>query len=250
MNKLTCIIVDDEAISRETLQNYVVKYCEQVEVKALCENVEEGIAAIKEHQPDIVFLDIEMPYGDGFDLLDQVETINFDVVFITAFSNYAIRALNLSATYYILKPVDIDELVSAVDKIRENRTENNETSIQSKILLDNLKVANGQMQRIVLPQLSGFIVVQVNTILYAQADDNYSIIHLMDGKKHVVSKTLKFFDEMLKDLGFMRIHKSHLVNMGGITEYKKGKTAQVKLSNGTWLDISIQRKKDFLEQFK
>lgn len=250
MNKLTCIIVDDEAISRDTLENYVQKYCENVEVLALCENVQQGLDAIKKHQPDIVFLDIEMPYGDGFDLLDQVEKINFDVVFITAFSNYAIRALNMSATYYILKPVDIDELVSAVDKIRERRADMSDTSIQSKILLDNLRVANGQMQRIVLPQLTGFIVVPVTDILYAQADDNYSIIHLQDGKRHVVSKTLKFFDEMLSELGFVRVHKSHLINLSCIVEYKKGKTAQVKLTDGTWLDISAQRKKEFLEQFK
>ncbi len=250
MNELTCIIVDDESISRETLENYVQKYCENVKVMALCENVQEGLAAIKMHQPDIVFLDIEMPYGDGFDLLDQVESINFDVVFITAFSNYAVRALNMSATYYILKPIDIDELVISVDKIRKRRSETNEMSIQSKILLDNLKVANGQMQRIVLPQLTGFIVVPVSDILYAQADDNYSVIHLNDGKKHVVSKTLKFFDELLSDLGFIRIHKSHLINSSSILEYKKGKTAQVKLSDGTWLDISIQRKKEFLEKFR
>ena len=250
---LTCIIVDDEAISRETLENYVIKYCDQVEIKALCENVEEGLAAIANHQPDIVFLDIEMPYGDGFDLLDRVPEVNFDVVFITAFSNYAIRALNMSATYYILKPVDIEELVTAVDKIRERRVAANdapsETALQSKILLDNLRIANGQLQRIVLPQLTGFIVIPVNTILYAQADDNYSIIHLMDGKKHVVSKTLKFFDDLLSELGFLRIHKSHLINTSEIKEYKKGKTAQVQLSDGTWLDISMQKKKEFLELF-
>jgi len=250
MNKLTCIIVDDEAISRETLENYVQKYCENVSVAALCENVEQGLAAIAKHKPDIVFLDIEMPYGDGFDLLDQVEDINFEVVFITAFSNYAIRALNLSATYYILKPVDIDELVLAVDKIRERKVEGNELAIQSKILLDNLKVANSDKQRIVLPQLTGFIVVPITEILYAQADDNYSIIHLIDGKKHVVSKTLKFFDDLLSDSGFIRIHKSHLINSQEILEYKKGKTAQVKLRNNVWLDISIQRKKAFLEQFR
>lgn len=250
MDKMTCIIVDDEAISRETLENYVIKYCEHVTVSALCENVQEGLAAIKKYQPDIVFLDIEMPYGDGFDLLDQVETINFDVVFITAFSNYAIRALNMSATYYILKPVDIDELIAAVEKIREQRTGHQETAVQSKILLDNLRVANGQMQRLVLPQLTGFIVVGVNEVLYAAADDNYTIIYLTDGKKHVVSKTLKFFDDLLSETGFIRIHKSHLINMNEIVEYKKGKTAQVKLTNGTWLDISAQRKTEFLDRFK
>ena len=251
MNKqLRCIIVDDEEISRETLENYVQKYCENVEVAALCENVKEGLEAIKKFNPDIVFLDIEMPYGDGFDLLDQVKEVNFEVVFITAYSNYAIRALNLSATYYILKPVDIDELVAAVDKIRERQTDPNEASIQSKILLDNLRIENGKLHRIVLPQLTGFIVVPVKDILYAQADDNYSVIHRIDGKKHVVSKTLKFFDDMLSESGFLRIHKSHLINTSEILEYKKGKIAQVKLTNNVWLDISIQRKKEFLEQFK
>lgn len=249
MDKMTCIIVDDEAVSRETLENYIVKYCENITVSALCENVQEGLAAIKNHQPDIVFLDIEMPYGDGFDLLDQVENISFDVVFITAFSNYAIRALNLSATYYILKPVDIDELILAVEKIRQLRTDHGQTNVQSKILLDNLKVANGQMQRLVLPQLTGFTVVAVSQVIYATADDNYTVIHLTDGKKHVVSKTLKFFDDLLSEVGFIRIHKSHLINMKEIVEYKKGKIAQVKLSNGVWLDIAAQRKKDFLDRF-
>ena len=184
-------------------------------------------------------------------MLDQTTEFDFEVVFITAFSNYAIRALNMSATYYILKPVDIDELIGAVEKIRANvlATESNETTLHSKILLENLKVANGQMQRIVLPQLTGFIVVPVNTILYAQADDNYSIIYLTDGKKHVVSKTLKFFDDLLSEIGFIRIHKSYLINQNEILEYKKGKIGQVKLSNGVWLDISAQRKKDFLERF-
>lgn len=250
---LSCIIVDDEAISRETLENYVQKYCDRVEVKALCENVEEGLSAIQTYQPDIVFLDIEMPYGDGFDLLDRVPHINFDVVFITAFSNYAIRALNMSATYYILKPVDIEELVTAVDKIKQKRLvadhASNETSIQSKVLLDNLKLANGQLQRIVLPQLTGFIVIAVSDIVYAQADDNYSVIHLKNGQKHVVSKTLKFFDDILSELGFMRIHKSHLINTSEIKEYRKGKTGQVQLSDGTWLDVSAQKKKGFLELF-
>lgn len=249
-DNLSCIIVDDEAVSRETLENYVDKYCDGVSVKALCENIKEGLDAIKKHQPDIVFLDIEMPYGDGFDLLDQVDEINFEVVFITAFSNYAIRALNRSATYYILKPVDIDELVNAVEKIKLRRKENSGESIHSKILLENLRAANGQLQRIILPQLTGFNVVPVNTIVYVAADDNYSIVYLNDGKKHIVSKTLKFFDEILSELGFLRIHKSHLINSNEIVEYKKGKTAQVKLSNGIWLDISMQRKKEFLEHFR
>jgi len=248
MNKeLTCIIVDDESVSRETLKNYVEKYCDGVNVLELCENVEQGLAAIKKHNPDIVFLDIEMPYGDGFDLLDRVDEISFEVVFITAFSNYAIKALNMSATYYILKPIDIDELVEAVKKIREKK---DPSGSNTKVLMKNLHAANPLSQQVVLPQLTGFMVVQVKDILRAEADNNYTTIFMTDGSKHVVSKTLKFFDELLNEAGFVRIHQSHLVNVQQIAEYKKGKTGQVKLSDGTWLDISPQRKKDFLDLFK
>ena len=142
---LTCIIVDDELSSRETLNSYISKYCENVLVLALCKNIDEGLTAIKKHKPDIVFLDIEMPFGDGFDLLDQAGEINFDVVFITAFSHYAIKALNMSATYYILKPVDIDELTEAVKKIREKK---NEPVSSAKILLENNKTNNPEQKKI------------------------------------------------------------------------------------------------------
>lgn len=247
IQELTCIIVDDEAASRDTLKSYITKYCENVTVSALCKNIDEGLAAINTNHPDIVFLDIEMPYGDGFDLLDRAGEINFDVVFITAFSHYAIKALNMSATYYILKPVDIDELTEAVKKIREKKTQPGE---QTKVLLSNLKNTTPEQRQIVLPHLSGFSVVLVSDILRIEADNNYSTVYLSDGHKHVVSKTLKFFEDLLSDSGFLRIHQSHLINARNIKEFKKGKTGQVQLTDGTWLDISAQRKKDFMDHFK
>ncbi|MBK9190399.1 MAG: response regulator transcription factor [Crocinitomicaceae bacterium] len=237
---LTCIIVDDELSSRETLNSYISKYCENVLVLALCKNIDEGLTAIKKHKPDIVFLDIEMPFGDGFDLLDQAGEINFDVVFITAFSHYAIKALNMSATYYILKPVDIDELTEAVKKIREKK---NEPVSSAKILLENNKTNNPEQKQIVLPHLSGFVVVKIANVMRVEADNNYSTVYLNDGTKQVVSRTLKFFEELLNESGFIRIHQSHLINTKFISEFKKGKTAQVKLSDGVWLDISAQRKR-------
>lgn len=244
--ELTCILVDDELSSRETLKSYISKYCDGVQVLELCKNIDEGLAAIQKHKPDIVFLDIEMPFGDGFDLLDRAGEINFDVVFITAFSHYAIKALNMSATYYILKPVDIDELTEAVKKIREKKNQKISTT---KILLENNKTTNPDQKQIVLPHLSGFVVVKIADVMRIEADNNYSTVYLTDGTKQVVSRTLKFFEELLNESGFIRIHQSHLINTKFISEFKKGKTAQVKLSDGVWLDISAQRKKEFLNLF-
>lgn len=244
--ELTCILVDDELSSRETLKSYISKYCDGVQVLELCKNIDEGLAAIQKHKPDIVFLDIEMPFGDGFDLLDRAGEINFDVVFITAFSHYAIKALNMSATYYILKPVDIDELTEAVKKIREKKNQKISTT---KILLENNKTTNPDQKQIVLPHLSGFVVVKIADVMRIEADNNYSTVYLTDGTKQVVSRTLKFFEELLNESGFIRIHQSHLINTKFISEFKKGKTAQVKLSDGVWLDISAQRKKEFLDLF-
>lgn len=249
MADLTCVIVDDEAIARETLSNYLQKYCPEVKIVGTCQNIIEAKQCIEQEQPDMVFLDIEMPFGDGFDLMSQFDSVNFEVIFVTAYSNYAIRALNLSATHYILKPVDIDELIAAVEKVKAKANTGNDTAIQSKILLENLKLANHEHHRIILPQLTGFIVVAVQDILFAQAADNYCEIHLKDGKKHVVSKPLKFYDDLLSDMGFIRIHKSFLINQAEIIEFKKGKTGQVKLSNGQWFDIATSRKKDFLSNF-
>jgi len=243
---LTSIIVDDELSSRETLNSYIVKYCTDVQVLELCKNIDEGLSAIQKHKPDIVFLDIEMPYGDGFDLLDRAGEINFDVVFITAFSHYAIKALNMSATYYILKPIDIDELVEAVQKIRDKQ---NHSTSSTKILLENNRTSKPEQQQIVLPHLSGFIVVKLADVMRIEADSNYSTVYLSDGSKQVVSRTLKFFEDLLNESGFIRIHQSHLINTKFISEFKKGKTAQVKLSDGVWLDISTQRKKEFLDLF-
>lgn len=244
--ELTCILVDDEEASRETLSSYLGKYCQDVKLLAQCKNIEEGLVAIRSHSPDIVFLDIEMPYGDGFDLLERCEEVNFEVIFITAFSHYAIKALNMSAAYYILKPIDIDELIEAVNKIREIQSE---AGVSNRVLLENIRQNAPELRQLVLPHLNGFSVVKVTDIVHIEADNNYSTVYLNQGAKHVVSKTLKYYEELLNESGFIRIHQSHLINSRYIVEFKKGKTAQVQLTNGTWLDISAQRKKDFLDFF-
>ncbi len=246
---LKAIIVEDEEASRITLNNYLSKYCKNLDVLAMADSVQTGLAAINKHNPDVVFLDIEMPYGNAFDLLESLDDIQFEIIFVTAYRDYAIKALNLSAAYYILKPIDIDELVNAVQIISDRKKEG-EDIFHTKILMDNIKSNTIQHKKIVLPQMDGFEVINVNEIIRAEANDNYTNFYLVDGKKFLVSKTLKHFDELLSDFDFIRTHKSHLVNLQYITKYVKGKGGQVRMSDDSYVDVSATRKKELLERFK
>jgi two-component system LytT family response regulator len=246
--KLTAVIVEDEELSRETLQNYLNKYCPNVSIVAEAANIIEGKAAIEKHSPNVVFLDVEMPFGNAFDLLEQLEEINFETVFVTAFSNYAIKALNLSASYYLLKPVDIDELVKAVEKISQSLEKNKELN-HTKILIDNIKIENKQLHKIVLPLIDGFEVVQINQIIRCEALDNFTSLHLTDKRKVVICRTLKHFEGLLADFDFIRVHKSHLINLQHMKQYKRGKGGQAIMSDGSYVDISVNRKDDLLGKF-
>jgi two-component system, LytTR family, response regulator len=246
--ELKAVIIEDEKANRETLHNYIEKYCTGLSVVAEATSVKEGLEVIKTHQPDIVFLDVEMPYGNGFDLLEQVDEVNFATVFVTAYSEYAIKALNFSASYYILKPIDIDELIKAVDKIKLEKQERKH-SFSSKILIENLQTANKQFHKIVLPLIDGFEVISVKDIVRIQANDNFSDFHLVDGTKKMICRTLKFYDEMLNEFEFLRIHKSHLINLQYVKKYIKGKGGQVLMIDDSVVDVSPSKKQDLLSRF-
>lgn len=247
--KMKAIIVEDEQASRETLKNYLAKYCPHIDLKAEADSINTGLQKIQKYQPDVVFLDIEMPYGNAFDLLEQLEEVNFEIIFVTAFSNYAVKALNMSAAYYILKPIDIEELVQAVEKVQENKTAKKE-GFHTKILIENIKTAHNQLHKIVLPQLDGFEVVQVKDIIRCEAADNFTHFYMMDGTQHMICRTLKFFDELLSEFNFVRVHKSHLINITHVKQYKKGKTGIAKMIDGSMVDVSLSKKEQFLAQFK
>lgn len=250
MDRLKAILVDDEQDSRQILSNYLSKYCPQVELLAACKNIQEGLSAIKEHQPDLLFLDIEMPYGTGFDLLEQVDEINFETVFVTAYDNYAIQALNLSAAYYLLKPIDIDELVNAVQKIEAEREQSND-SFHVQVLLDNIKKENDRPKKIMLPTFEGFEIVPIDQIIYCEADDNFTKFHLKEAKQPLlISKTLKYFEDILPDHKFIRIHRSSLINIDYVIRYTKGKGGYVTMENQEELEVSPKKKSQFLEAFK
>ncbi|MDN5204689.1 LytTR family DNA-binding domain-containing protein [Fulvivirgaceae bacterium BMA10] len=242
---LRAIIIEDEASSRETLRNYLSQYCADVSLLAEAGNIQDGKTAIEIHNPDIVFLDVEMPFGNGFDLLESLDEINFEIIFVTAFSHYAIRAIQFSASNYILKPIDIDELVAAVDKVKNGSQDNHSAT---KILLENLRNTQLQATKIVLPVLEGLEIIQAQDIIHCEANDNFTRFHLHNGKPLMICRTLKYYEKMLEPLGFMRTHKSHLINLEKIRKYVKGKGGYVIMSNDAELAVSPNKKAMLLEK--
>ena len=240
---LNALIVEDEANSRDILRNYLSKYCENVTVVGEASSIQEALQLINGNEPDLVFLDVEMPYGNAFDLLDQLPDRSFETVFVTAYNQYAMDALNNHAAYYLMKPINIDELIKAVEYVSEIKTK--ETALEDTILNAQLPKVEG---KITLPQQDGFQVLNVADILYCKADDNYTEIHL-EKKKILVSKTLKYFEEALSQFPFARIHKSYLVNVNEVIKYKKGKGGSVVVSNGRELLVSASKKKELLAYF-
>lgn len=249
MKRISAIIVEDEQDSRETLRNYVGKYCPAVKIVKECQNIKEAKEAIEIHQPDLVFLDIEMPYGNAFDLLEQLETIDFEIIFITAFDQYALQAFNLSAVHYLLKPLDIEALIDAVAKAKANLIKS-QTINQSQILLENMAALNTQQQKVVLPLLDGFEVVKLSDILYCEAQDNFTCFYFQNNKKSLICRKLKFFEKAFTNHRFCRVHRSYLINLAYVKRYIKGKGGSVILENDTELPVANARKAIFLEQFK
>ena len=242
--RLRTILVEDEAQSREILRNYLQKYCPDVEILGEAANVKEGLDLIRKFDPELLFLDVEMPFGNAFDLLDQMPDRQFEVIFVTAYDQYAIDALNSHAAYYLMKPIDIDRLIQAVNYVKEIKEK--EKRLEELVLRPGVNKAEG---KITIPQQDGFLVLDVADILYGKADDNYTEIHL-ENKKILVSKTLKYFEEALSEFPFARIHKTYLVNVNKIVKYRKGKGGSVVLSNGRELLVSAARKRHLLSFFE
>tara|TARA_R110002050_G_scaffold179118_3_gene312443 strand:- start:93617 stop:94348 length:732 start_codon:yes stop_codon:yes gene_type:complete len=242
--KLNAILIEDEANSREILRNYLAKYCNDVNLIGEASTIKEGLALIERNTLDLVFLDVEMPFGNAFDLLDQVPDRTFETVFVTAYNQYAMDALNNHAAYYLMKPISIDELIKAVAYVKEIRIKEN--ALEDQILKPKLKCVDG---KITIPQQDGFQVLNVSDIIYCKADDNYTEIYL-EHKRIVVSKTLKYFEDALSDFTFARIHKSYLVNVNEVVKYVKGKGGSVIVSNGKELLVSASKKAALLAYYE
>jgi len=244
--KIKAVIVDDESIAREVLENYLKKYCPVVEVIGQAQHIKEAVPMIQSLQPQLVFLDVEMPYGNAFDVLEACQDQQFETIFITAYSEYSLRALNMSAAYYILKPIDITELISAVNKVQLSILKTEDFN-RTKILLENLKL-QPEKQQIILPTLQGFDVIKTENIIKLQANGNFTDVYLADGSCKMICKFLKHFDELLS-VPFIRVHRSFIVNTRFIKSYSKSAGGFVTLLDGSEIEVSATYKEHLLKAF-
>ena len=242
------VIIEDEAAAREALKNYLAKYCPQVQLLGEAVNAQEAINLLHELQPELVFLDVEMPFGNAFDVLEACKDLSFETIFVTAFSEYSLRALNQSAAYYLLKPVSIEELIAAVNKVQQ-QIEKNMLFNRNKIILDNFREERLDKRQVILPTLEGFEVVKMEDIVHLQGNGNFTDIYLADGGKKMVCRFLKHFEEILP-FPFLRVHKSHIINIHHVKSYHKGTGGVIMLSNGREVDISPTYKDEFLKTFR
>jgi two-component system LytT family response regulator len=243
---LNCIIVDDELKSRESLKILIEDFCEGVTVAALCQNIAEALEAIDKHKPDVVFLDIQLQRETGFDLLNKLKNVDFEVIFTTAFSEYAIKAFKYSAIDYLLKPIDIEELKLALSKVDRRKGQGVSERLQQ--LLHNLRSGTSDNYKLALPTADGLVFVKVSEILYCQASSNYTEIFLTENRKYIVSRTLKEYEDMLAEQNFYRIHHSYLINLNEIKKYVRGEGGYVIMNNDKSLDVSKRKKEGFLSR--
>lgn len=242
---IRAVIIDDEHYGRQALQKALSKYCLDVEILEICESPEQGLACIKRLQPDLVFLDVEMPKMSGFDLLQQLTPFNFEVIFVTSYDQYAIKAIKFSALDYLLKPVDVDDLMHAVKKAKE-RIQRGGGAHHYQSMLNNINFKTGKIEKLAVPTLEGIDFFKIDDIIYCKADGNYTTLYLTNKQEEVISKNLKDFENLLSGSGFCRVHNSYLINMQHVQKYIKGEGGYVMLSEDHHVDISRRRKDVFL----
>ncbi|TRW24749.1 response regulator transcription factor [Flavobacterium zepuense] len=246
LQKIRSIIVEDEAAAREVLRNYLSRYCPQIEVIGEAQNSREAVPLLHELHPQLVFLDVEMPFGNAFDVLEACNGLQFETIFVTAFSEYSLKALNRSAAYYLLKPISIEELIVAVNKVQQQIV-NHELFNRNRIIVENFRETKPEKQQVILPTLEGFEVVKMEDIIRLKGNGNFTDLFLTNGSKKMACRFLKYFSEILP-LPFLRVHKSHIVNLTFVKLYNKG--GYLTLQDGSEIEVSPTYKEDFLKNFK
>lgn len=237
---LSAVIIDDEQKGRQTMTSYIELYCDDIELLGDADGVESGVKLINKTKPDLVFLDIMMGDGTGFDLLEKCQNLNFSVIFVTAYEEYALKAFKYSAVDFLLKPIDGDLLTQAVEKIAK-RKDSDSLSARLDTLLSNQK----QLKKLAIPTINSVEIVHIEDIIRLEADGNYTCIHIKNNKI-TSSKTLKEFDQILSGSTFFRIHKSHLVNLDKIVRYTQGDGGTVVTEDGSEIEVARRRKESFL----
>jgi len=235
---IRAIIVDDELNNRENLDLALKDHCKSVEVVGMAHSAAGALDLISEYRPDLVFLDIAMPDGDGFDLLQSLDVVDFDVIFVTAFDHYAIKAIKFCAIDYLLKPIDILELKRAVGRVQQMKDKSLER-VKLEKLMTNLQ---GASLKLALPQSDHTQFVNVDQVIRCRADKNYTWVYLKDGTKLLIAKTLKEYVDLLEDMNFVRVHQSHLINALEVKKYSRRDGGYVVLSDGERVPVARNRK--------
>lgn len=243
---ITALIIDDEADGRDALKLALEKYCPEVEIKGICESPEQGLQAIKDIKPDLVFLDVQMPHMSGFDVLQQVSPVTFEVIFVSAHDQYAIKAIKFSALDYLLKPVDVDDLIHALRKVTD-RMHNKSNTHQYQSMLHNIQYRSEKIKKLAVPSLDGIDLFDTDDIIFCKAEGSYTTLFLKNKQSKLTSRSLKDFENFLVESGFCRVHNSFLINLKHVRRYVKGEGGYAILSEGHHVDISRRKKEEFLK---
>jgi two-component system LytT family response regulator len=243
--EIKAVIVDDEKHSLESTEILIRKFCPGIRITGLAASPEQGIELIDSLKPDLVFLDIAMPRLNGFELLQSLKYRDFDLIFTTAYNAYAIKAFRVNAIDYLLKPIEAEELVGAVEKVRR-RMEDAKKLHSADHIIRNLEDLGMKRSRLALPVEGKIVMLDHEQIIYCESDGNYTRLFLTNGGSIMISRTLKDIDDMLQGPGFIRIHHSYLVNIRHVSQYLRGEGGAVILSNGIHLRVSRNRKKELL----
>ena len=241
---MKAIIIDDERKGRETLQKMLEKYGTDVEICATASNIHDGYILICDHRPDVVFLDVEMPNGTGFELLEKFDEVSFEVVFTTAYDSYALKAIKVHALDYLLKPIDLDELAQTLENIRRAMQAKPTVNRYSEFLTARKLEFTG---KIPLSVKEGIVYITVSEIIRVESDGGYSTFYTGDGKFYVTSRNLKEYEDMLPVKEFFRIHKSHLINMKRVKKFLRVDGYYVEMEDGSTVEISRRKKDEFLQ---
>lgn len=247
---MRALIVDDEYDGASILKRMLTMNCKQVKVVGTCANATEGKQKAEQLNPDLIFLDVQMPGKNGFEMLSEMSTRNFEVIFVTAHNHYMLQALQFSAADYLLKPVDEDRLAEAMQRVEKKLLQrNDEKNVDA--LLYNLQRANTPNEmKLCIPTLKGFIVLKLDDIIVCEAEKNYTIIHLRNKKPLIVSRPLLEYEKLLEGTNFLRVHKTYLINLQHVNEYHRGEGGVVIMSNGAEVEISRRKKELFLSKIK
>lgn len=246
--ELKALIIDDEAMACDMLEYLLLQHTPSITSIKKATSAAEGLSLIHTYYPDIIFLDIQMPFMNGFELLSKIPQKYFSVIFTTAYNKYAIQAIRFSALDYLLKPVDADELVLAIERYKQQSEEKRQVKELYLNFLENLKNKEKTQLKLALSSSSGLRLASPSEVVHCTGINNYTQFHLTDGTIIVVSKTIKEFEEILADHGFIRTHKSHLVNIEYIKEIRNDNT--ILLTNDQWVDVSRRRQRDVAEAIR